>query len=50
MTEIVLRGGPPVHPYVYSKRILRADRRVKDGDVVRLVTREGKPCGWGFAH
>jgi 23S rRNA (cytosine1962-C5)-methyltransferase len=48
--DLTLRGGPPVHPYVYSKRVLRADRRVKDGDVVRLLTREGKPCGFGFAH
>jgi 23S rRNA (cytosine1962-C5)-methyltransferase len=48
--DLTLRGGPPVHPYVYSKRVLRADRRVKDGDVVRLLTREGRPCGYGFAH
>jgi 23S rRNA (cytosine1962-C5)-methyltransferase len=48
--DLVLRGGPPVHPYVFNKRVLHADRRVKDGDVVRLKTREGEPCGFGFAH
>jgi 23S rRNA (cytosine1962-C5)-methyltransferase len=48
--DLVLRGGPPVHPYVFNKRVLRADRRAKDGDVVRLKTREGEPCGFGFAH
>jgi len=50
LPSLTLRGGPPVHPYVYSKRVLRADRSVRDGDVVRLLTREGKPCGYGFAH
>jgi 23S rRNA (cytosine1962-C5)-methyltransferase len=50
VNDLVLRGGPPVHPFVYSKRVLSADRRIKDGDVVRLKTREGKPCGFGFAH
>lgn len=50
MYDLVLRGGPPVHPYVFNKRVLRADRRVRDGDVVRLLTREEQPCGYGFAH
>ena len=50
LPSLTLRGGPPVHPYVYSKRVLRVDRSAKDGDVVRLLTREGKPCGYGFAH
>lgn len=48
--ELVLRGGPPVHPWIYNKRVLSTDRRVADGDVVRLKTREGRPCGFGFAH
>jgi 23S rRNA (cytosine1962-C5)-methyltransferase len=48
--SLTLRGGPPVHPYVYAKRVMRADRGVKDGDVVRVLTREGRPCGYGFAH
>jgi 23S rRNA (cytosine1962-C5)-methyltransferase len=47
--EVVLRGGPPVHPFVYSKRIAEV-RAAKDGDVVRLATREGRACGWGFFH
>ncbi|MDA1195505.1 MAG: class I SAM-dependent rRNA methyltransferase, partial [Planctomycetota bacterium] len=50
MKDVVLRGGPPVHPYVYSKRILRADRSVSDGDLVCIKTREGRAVGWGFAH
>jgi 23S rRNA (cytosine1962-C5)-methyltransferase len=48
--DVVLRGGPPVHPHVFSKRILRADRSVADGDLVRVKTREGRVVGWGFAH
>ena len=47
---VVLRGGPPVHPFVYSKRILRQEGGVKDGDLVEIRTREGRPCGYGFAH
>ena len=47
---LTLRGGPPVHPYVYSKRVMSADRSMRDGDVVRVLTREGKPCGFGFGH
>jgi len=50
MSEVVLRGGPPVHPYIYSKRVLRMDRSVNDGDVVEVKTREGRPVGYGFAH
>lgn len=50
MSDVVLRGGPPVHPWVYSKRIQAVDGRPKDGEVVRLRTREGRPCGWGFWH
>ena len=50
MTDVVLRGGPPVHPYVYSKRVLRAGRGAKDGEVARILTREGRPCGHGFYH
>ncbi len=50
MSEVVLRGGPPVHPYIYSKRVLRMDRSVRDGDVVQVKTREGRPIGYGFAH
>jgi 23S rRNA (cytosine1962-C5)-methyltransferase len=30
--------------------VLRADRGAKDGDVVRLLTREGRPVGYGFWH
>jgi 23S rRNA (cytosine1962-C5)-methyltransferase len=48
--DVVLRGGPPVHPWVYSKRVLSADPGAADGDVVRLRTREGRPCGYGFFH
>lgn len=47
---VVLRGGPPVHPFVYSKRILRQEGGVEDGDLVEIRTREGRPCGYGFAH
>lgn len=47
---VFLRGGPPVHPYVYSKRILRTSGGVEDGDLVEIRTREGRPCGYGFAH
>lgn len=50
LPSLTLRGGPPVHPYVYSKRVLSAERSVQDGDVVRVLTREGRPCGYGFAH
>jgi 23S rRNA (cytosine1962-C5)-methyltransferase len=49
MSDVVLRGGPPVHPFVYSKRVLRSGR-AKDGEVVRILTREGRPCGHGFFH
>ena len=50
MKHVVLRGGPPVHPHVYSKRIYRVDRSARDGDVVEIRTREGRPCGYGFYH
>ena len=50
MNEIILKGGPPVHPTLYSKRIHRVPRGVEDGDVVALVTRHGRPCGYGFYH
>jgi 23S rRNA (cytosine1962-C5)-methyltransferase len=35
---------------VFSKRVLDVDRGVRDGDVVSLSTREGRPCGWGIWH
>ena len=50
MSRVVLRGGPPVHPWVFSKRVLDVDRGVRDGDVVSLATREGRACGWGIWH
>lgn len=50
MSRVALRGGPPVHPYVFNKRIHHVDRSVRDGDVVTLTTREGRPCGFGFYH
>ncbi len=48
MKSVRLRGGPPVHPFVYSKRVLRPERGTADGDVVRLLTREGRAVGYGF--
>ena len=50
MKSVVLRGGPPVHPFVYSKRIFQMARSVRDGDLVTVETREGRACGYGFAH
>lgn len=50
MNEVVLRGGPPVHPWVYSKRVLSTRGRPVDGEVVRLRTREGRACGFGIWH
>ncbi len=50
MNEVVLRGGPPVHPWIYSKRVHSTNGRPVDGEVVRLKTREGRPCGFGFFH
>lgn len=50
LKDVRLRGGPPVHPYIFSKRVLRPDRGVEDGDVVRLLTREGRLVGYGFWH
>src|SRR5204863_361264 len=50
VSRVVLRGGPPVHPWVFSKRVLDVDRGVRDGDVVSLATREGRACGWGIWH
>jgi len=50
LNEVVLRGGPPVHPWVYSKRVLSTHGRPADGEVVRLKTREGRPCGFGIWH
>jgi len=50
MKSLRLRGGAPVHPHVYSKRVLSMDRGVRDGDLVRVLTREGRPVGFGFAH
>jgi len=50
VNELILKGGPPVHPYIFSKRIHRVPRGVADGDVVALVTRHGRPCGYGFYH
>ncbi len=50
MKTAVLRGGRPVHPLVYSKRVLRMDRGVEDGQIVRVLAREGDACGYAFAH
>ena len=50
MRDVILRGGPPVHPWVFSKRVQHAQDGARDGDVVRLRTREGRPCGFGFWH
>lgn len=50
MRSVTLRGGPPVHPWVFSKRVHAVDRGVEDGEVVRLRTREGRDCGYGFWH
>ena len=50
MSTVVLKGGPPVHPWVYSKRVHDVSGRPKDGDVVTLKTREGRDCGYGFWH
>lgn len=50
MKSVWLRGGPPVHPFVYSKRVWRTPRGARDGDVVEIRTREGRPCGFGFWH
>lgn len=50
MSDVVLRSGPPVHPWIFSKRVLSVTGRPRDGDVVRLRTREGRPCGFGFWH
>jgi 23S rRNA (cytosine1962-C5)-methyltransferase len=48
--SVVLKGGPPVHPYVYSKRLQRVPRSLEDGELVALETREGRACGYGFYH
>lgn len=50
MRSVVLKGGPPVHPYVYSKRLHRVPKSVESGEVVALETREGRACGYGFFH
>jgi 23S rRNA (cytosine1962-C5)-methyltransferase len=50
VNRVVLRGGPPVHPWIFSKRVQSVDRGARDGDVVALATREGRPCGYGFWH
>lgn len=50
MSDVVLRGGPPVHPWVFRKRVHDVRGRPRDGDVVELFTREGRPCGFGFWH
>ena len=50
MSDVVLRAGPPVHPWIFSKRVLDVEGSPRDGDVVRLRTREGRPVGWGFWH
>ena len=48
--RVVLRGGPPAHPLVYSKRVAHVDGDVSSGDLAQVCTREGKPCGFGFYH
>jgi 23S rRNA (cytosine1962-C5)-methyltransferase len=48
--RVTLKGGPPAHPHVYGKRVHAADRGARDGDLVEVTTREGRPCGWGFVH
>lgn len=50
MKRVTLRGGPPIHPLVYERRVRHADRGTGDGDVVDVRTREGRPCGFGFFH
>ncbi len=48
--RVVLRGGPPAHPLVFSKRVAHVDRDVTSGDVALVCTREGEPIGHGFYH
>ncbi len=48
--SVVLRGGPPVHPSVFSKRVLRTEGHPQDGDLVRIRTKEGRSCGFGLWH
>ncbi|MEQ8768369.1 MAG: class I SAM-dependent rRNA methyltransferase [Planctomycetota bacterium] len=48
--SVVLRGGPPVHPAVFSKRVLRTEGNPRDGDLVRIRTKEGRACGFGLWH
>jgi 23S rRNA (cytosine1962-C5)-methyltransferase len=50
VNEVVLRSGPPVHPWVFSKRVFDVRGRPKDGEVVALSTREGRRVGYGFWH
>jgi 23S rRNA (cytosine1962-C5)-methyltransferase len=47
---VQLKGGPPVHPWVYSKRLHHVPGGVSNGDLVALETREGRACGYGFFH
>ena len=48
--HVTLKGGPPVHPLIYSKRIHDADRSIQDGDIVEVRTKEGRPAGFAFAN
>lgn len=50
MKRVVLRGGPPVHPLVYSKRVYQMDRGIRDGDLVAVEARGGEPCGFALVH
>lgn len=37
-----------LHPLIYRKRILHADRTAKSGDLVQVLDAEGQPIGYGL--
>lgn len=44
----IKRDTLPDHPWVYRKQVLKADPGTRNGDPVRILTRDGKPAGAGL--
>jgi len=40
----------PDHPWIYRKQVMSTDMGTRNGDPVRIRTREGKPLGAGLFH
>jgi 23S rRNA (cytosine1962-C5)-methyltransferase len=46
----IRRETLPDHPWIYRKQIARADPGTRNGDPVRILTKDGTPSGAGLFH